>query len=111
MVIKSLARNLFCLSFAMVLAAGTVLAQDAADGAAIYKKRCSMCHGAEGKGFSANKTPDFTSEAWHKAHSDEVVTEVIKNGKKGTAMPAFSGKLSDDEIKAVVAHVRSFCKK
>jgi cbb3-type cytochrome c oxidase subunit III len=110
MVIKSLARLLFALSFALVLAIATAPAQDAPDGAALYKKKCSMCHGAEGKGFSANKTPDFTSAEWQKAHSDEEITAAVKDGKKGTAMPAFGSKLTEDEIKAVVAHLRSFGK-
>jgi cbb3-type cytochrome c oxidase subunit III len=81
---------------------------NAPDGGALFKKRCTMCHGADGKGFKALKTPDFTSPEWQAARSDLAITEVIKNGKKGTSMPAMAGKLSEDEIKAVVAHVRSF---
>jgi len=110
MMTKSLARTIFGLSFGLVLLISTALAgpqTEAADGTALYKKRCSMCHGAEGKGFSANKTPDFTSADWQKAHTDEVITAVIKDGKKGTPMPAFGSKLSEDEVKAVVGHLRS----
>ncbi len=114
MMTKSLARSIFGLSFALVLVVGMALAQgqsEPVDGAAIFKKRCSMCHGPEGKGFSANKTPDFTSAEWQKEMTDEQITEIVKNGKKGTPMPKFDGKLSDDEIKAVVAHLRSLGKK
>jgi cytochrome c oxidase cbb3-type subunit 3 len=80
----------------------------APDGAALFKKHCTMCHGADGKGFKALKTPDFTSPEWQSAHSDAVITDAIKNGKKGTAMPPMAKKLSEDDIKALVAHVRSF---
>ena len=80
----------------------------APDGAAVFKKRCSMCHGADGKGMKALKTPDMSSPEWQAAHSDEEITEAIKKGKKGTPMPPMADKLSEDEIKSVVAHVRSF---
>jgi cbb3-type cytochrome c oxidase subunit III len=111
---KSLARGIFGLCFALVLMAATSLAQgqtEAPDGSAIFKKRCSMCHGPEGKGFSANKTPDFTSAEWQKEMTDAQITDIVKNGKKGTPMPAFGAKLSEDEVKAVVAHLRSLGKK
>jgi mono/diheme cytochrome c family protein len=39
------------------------------------------------------------------------MSEVIKNGKKGTAMPAFSGQLKHEEISAVIAYIRSLKKK
>jgi cbb3-type cytochrome c oxidase subunit III len=81
------------------------------DGAAIFKQKCSMCHGPEGKGFPALKTPDFTDPKWQAGITDEQITDTIKNGKKGTPMPAFAGKLSDDEIAAVRDYVRSLGKK
>jgi mono/diheme cytochrome c family protein len=37
--------------------------------------------------------------------------EVIKNGKKGTAMVAFGDKLKDEEISALVAYIRSLKKR
>ncbi len=80
---------------------------DQPDGAALYKQKCSMCHGAEGKGFSALKTPDFTDPKWQEGITDKEIVEIIKNGKKGTPMPAFGEKLKDDEIQALVAYIRS----
>ncbi len=77
------------------------------DGAAIYKQRCAMCHGAEGKGFSAIKTPDMTDPKWQESLKDKDLIEVIENGKKGTPMPPFGEKLKEEEIKAVVTFIRS----
>jgi len=77
------------------------------DGATIYKQKCSMCHGADGKGFAAIKTPDFTDPKWQKTAKDEEIEEVIKHGKKGTAMPAFADKLKEDEVRAVIGYLRS----
>ena len=108
---KESARIIVTLTITLLAAVAFSLGQsesNAPDGAAVFKKRCTMCHGADGKGMKALKTPDFTSPEWQTARSDEAITEVIKNGKKGTSMPAMASKLSEDEIKAVVAHVRSF---
>jgi mono/diheme cytochrome c family protein len=66
-----------------------------------------MCHGVDGKGFPAIKTPDLTDPKWQAANSDEEITEVIKNGKKGTPMPAFADKLKDEEIQMVVKFIRT----
>jgi cytochrome c oxidase cbb3-type subunit III len=81
------------------------------DGTTVFKEKCSMCHGQDGKGFAALKTPDFTDPKWQAGITDDKIIETIKNGKKGTPMPAFSGKLSDDEITAVKDYVRSRGKK
>jgi len=83
----------------------------APDGAAIFKNNCTMCHGADGKGFSALKTPDFTDAKWQASMKDKQLREVIKNGKKGTAMAAFGDKLNEEEITAVIAYIRSLKKK
>ena len=91
-----------------LLTSTVVQAADSPDGAAIYKQKCQMCHGADGKGFPAIKTPDLTNPKWQASVSDKEMIEVIKNGKKGTPMPAFADKLKDDEIQAVVKFIRSF---
>jgi cytochrome c oxidase cbb3-type subunit 3 len=83
----------------------------AADGSAIFKKNCMMCHGADGKGFPALKTPNFTDPKWQSSTKDKEMREVVKNGKKGTAMQAFGDKLNDEEISAVIAYIRSLKKK
>jgi len=77
------------------------------DGAALFKQKCAMCHGADGKGYAAIKTPDLTDPKWQKNAKDKDIAEVIKNGKKGTAMPAFSDKLKEEEIQAIVGYIRS----
>lgn len=95
----------FLLALASVLLVAASLS--AADGADIYKSKCSMCHGADGKGFAAIHTPDFTDPKVQASISDKQMEEIINNGKKGTAMPAFKGKLKEDEIKDVIKYIRS----
>jgi mono/diheme cytochrome c family protein len=78
------------------------------DGSAIFKQKCSPCHGADGKGIPAIKTPDFTKHEVQASITDEQILATIRNGRTGTLMPAWGGKLSDQEIQAVAGHIRSF---
>ncbi len=77
------------------------------DGAALFRSKCSMCHGLDGKGFAAIKTPDFTDPKVQSAITDKEMITIIKEGKKGTAMEPFADKLKDNEIEALVKFIRS----
>ncbi len=102
---------LIVMAATLLIVAAAPRAEEKADGAEIYKSKCSMCHGMDGKGFPALKTPDFTDPKWQASVKDSDILNVVKNGKKDTAMPAFSDKLSEKEILAVVKQVRAFGKK
>ena len=75
--------------------------------AKIFAEKCSMCHGRDGKGIKALGTPDFTSSEVQASLTEETLTNTIKHGKNGTLMPAWEGKLSNDEIIAVGSFVES----
>jgi mono/diheme cytochrome c family protein len=82
------------------------------DAAAVYKSKCAMCHGPDGKGTQAMKgkgQPDFTTAAFQKSRTDAQLSEAISNGK-GKLMPAFKGKVSDADISGLVAQIRAFGK-
>jgi mono/diheme cytochrome c family protein len=81
--------------------------KDPPDGASIFKRNCAMCHGPDGKGIAAMKTPDFTDPKVLASLTDQQMLEIITNGKSGTAMPAWRDKLSEEDIRAVQAYVRS----
>jgi cytochrome c6 len=80
--------------------------QDA--GADIYKLKCAMCHGVDGTANTpagkAFKAAAFSDPAVVKI-SDADRTVVVKNGKN--KMPAFADKLTADQIKAVLAYIRT----
>lgn len=77
--------------------------------AELYKAQmCAGCHGAQGKS-SLPGAPDFTDPAWQKKSSDAHLIGAIKKGNP-PLMPAYSGKLGDDEIKALVGYIRGFAK-
>jgi cbb3-type cytochrome c oxidase subunit III len=96
------------LGITLLISSAALQAAPPPDAAALFNKNCSICHRTDGKGFPALKTPDFTDGKWQAAHPDKELMEVIKNGKKGTPMPAFDGKLNDEEIKALVTYIRAF---
>jgi len=100
---KVLGAGAFLLTFGLALQAGP----KPDDGGDLFKQKCSMCHGVDGKGYAALHTPDFTDPKVQASVTDKEMTETIKNGKKGTAMPAFADKLSDDQIKSLVTYIRS----
>src|ERR1700691_4145876 len=72
-------------------------------GEANYKAKCAMCHGADGLGETpagkAMKVNSFKSDADVKS-SDADLIKVTKDGKG--KMPAYAGKLTDDQIQEVV---------
>ena len=67
------------------------------DGAAIYKKYCTLCHGADGK-LGLNGSKDITISQL----SLEERKVLITNGKN--TMTPFGGILSEDEIHAVATY-------
>jgi cytochrome c6 len=80
-------------------------------GAGTYKTKCLMCHAADGSGSSpAGKSMGaipFNSPQLIKA-SDTDLIAATKNGKG--KMPAYAGKLTDPQIKDVVAYIRTLQK-
>jgi mono/diheme cytochrome c family protein len=82
------------------------------DGAALYKSKCAMCHGADLAGKPAAKAPSLVSDEAKKA-SDAELTEMIANGGKDKKpMHAFATKgVTPDQIKMVIAYIREAQKK
>ncbi|MGH9435552.1 MAG: c-type cytochrome [Terriglobia bacterium] len=77
------------------------------EAAGLFKSKCSMCHGVDGKGYAAIHTPDFTSPKWQASITDEEIIHTITDGKKGTVMPAFGAKLKASQIQELAHYLRS----
>lgn len=84
----------------------------AGDAAALYKTKCAMCHAADGSGNvpMGQKTGahDFRSPEVQKM-TEAQLTEITVKGKN--KMPGYDKKLTADEIKGLVAHIRELMKK
>jgi cytochrome c6 len=93
---------------AAVLCSTSLLAQD---GASLYKGKCAMCHGPDGKGDSPMgkklNVRDLGAPDVQKQTGAELAT-IIEKGKN--KMPAFSGKLTSEQITQLVAHIRELGK-
>lgn len=95
----------------LVVAPTIAMPQNATDGAAPFKTKCAICHGQDGAG----KTPmgqklnirDLRSAEVQK-QSDAELAKSIGQGKG--KMPGFDNKLSPDEIRAIVTHIRTLGK-
>jgi mono/diheme cytochrome c family protein len=88
---------------------GTASAAD--DGATLYKTKCAACHAPDGTGKPAVKAPSLVSPEAKKL-TDAELTDAIANGgknKKPTHQFAQKG-LTPDQIKALVAQIRSMQK-
>jgi mono/diheme cytochrome c family protein len=68
-------------------------------GYALFMLNCAHCHGADARGDEGPDLYDLTK-------SDARIASLIREGKKGE-MPKFASKLSDSDVQALVAFVRS----
>ena len=106
-------RSMIVAAAILVMAAVTASAQDSK---ALYEQSCKKCHGAEGKGDSLMGkklgAKDYSDAKVQDALKDDVAIKSIKEGlKKGdtTLMKPAEG-LTDDQIKGLVAYMRTFKK-
>jgi mono/diheme cytochrome c family protein len=98
---------------------GMSASDDALAGKALYEQSCAACHGIDGEGQSEWKTPGengvypappHTAEGhtWH--HADPLLLEIMTNGgtMPNSGMPGFSEQLTDDEMVAILAYIKTF---
>jgi mono/diheme cytochrome c family protein len=104
-----LVAGLLSFSLLVLLVSPAVWAEDAA---AVYKAKCAMCHGPDGKGDTptgkAMKVASLVSDEVQKK-TDAQLIDSTTNGKN--KMPAFKGKLTDDQIKDLIKYIRGLAKK
>ncbi len=93
-------------------------AESIANGAALFKRQCVMCHGATGAGDGAaaktlkGKLPPLNDKATMSKLTDEQIHEAITNGKKTEIgnMPALGKRLKPEEITDIVNYARTLAK-
>jgi len=104
-------RLLFSFAMLAIVCLFTLSAHSQDTGEKTYKAKCAACHGVDGAGTSAGKAMkarDFCSDEVKKETAAEM-TDIIVKGKN--KMPSYDKKLSDAEVKDVVAYIKGLCKK
>src|SRR5229473_6015053 len=84
---------------------------DSAASSATFRTKCAMCHGQDGGGSEVGKSmnvPDLRSSVVQKL-PDAQLAQIISDGKGG--MPSFKNSLSEEQIRDLVAHIRSLRQK
>src|SRR5690349_7579857 len=94
--------KLFVLTLAAALACSLTSTAFAADGAALFKAKCGICHGADGQGKVGPALKGTSLSA------DDIVEMLTKGNeaKKPPHKKPIAG-LSAEEIKAVADHVKT----
>jgi len=94
-------------AFLLLLAAGG----RAQNSASLYKAKCVVCHGADGKGTVMGRrlgVRDFASPEVQK-ETDQELIEITSKGKN--KMPGYGKMLKESEIKELVVYIRELAKK
>jgi mono/diheme cytochrome c family protein len=82
------------------------VAHAAADGKALYDAKCAMCHGKDGVAKPMAKgSANFNDAKWQASMTADKIAGVMESGKG--KMPAYKGKLSAEEEKAVADYVKT----
>jgi cytochrome c6 len=100
---KKQIRSQVALAVVLVLSGAMGFAQA---GDATYKANCQACHGSAGTpNPGIAKMMGIKAAADYNADGEKAEIAAVKDGKG--KMKAFSGKLTDDQIKDVVAYFRT----
>ena len=87
------------------LLTATVASFAAEDGAALYKKKCAGCHGANGEGKSGMKAPALAGSA---LEASQIVDHITK-GEPSSKAPHNKGiaGLSEEHARAIAEYIKS----
>ena len=109
--------------YAGTASTATASAEVIKQGRQVYADQCAVCHGAQLEGQPDWRSPlpsgrlpapphDETGHTWH--HRDDILFRIVKEGTAAIVgggyesdMPGFGDVLSDAEIRAVLAYIKS----
>lgn len=85
---------------------------EVASGKELYAQNCMICHKENGKGGKVTVEgksidPDDITTAKMKQKADEKFVGYINEGFPDDGMPAFKDKLTADQVKAIIKHIRT----
>jgi mono/diheme cytochrome c family protein len=81
------------------------------EGQALFLQICARCHGDDGKGNPVERArlgvPDMTDPVFHARLNDDQMKHAIRKGSTSGKMPPFGTSFSEQQLEAIVAHVRT----
>lgn len=86
--------------------AGTALSDAAKRGAVVFGEQCVACHGAKGEGLKDLGGPRLSDAIWLYGGDKASLVKQISAPRQGV-MPAWSGRLTEAQIKMVTLYVHS----
>ena len=110
---------LFLLGVSAGWGATRLMSKELEEAKELYSDACASCHGDNGKGQASGtgvtvELPDFTWCAFNADESDRDWSLVVAEGGpaagRSEQMPSFNAVLTEQQIKLVVAYLRTFCK-
>lgn len=78
----------------------------ASEGATVFAENCAACHGEDGTGDRAQGAPNLTDAIWLYGGDKDTLTKTVTYARFGV-MPAWQGRLSEADIRAVASWVHS----
>lgn len=91
---------------------------DPVTGKEIFEQMCAGCHGTRGDGGAGQKSgfvprvPTLANKQYMDSVPDDYLVMIIKKGGeymgKMASMPAWEKRLSEQQIRDIVAHIRTF---
>ncbi|WP_240035227.1 c-type cytochrome [Neobacillus notoginsengisoli] len=79
-------------------------------GEKFYKQECAICHGDTGKGEGKQVGTAISSQVFLSSVSDKDLYNYVKYGRPEAAMPAYGPRISEEQLKNVVAYMRNWQK-
>ncbi|MDJ0897687.1 MAG: c-type cytochrome [Xenococcus sp. MO_188.B8] len=99
-------KKILAMAFAIITVATLGFAHPAlADGAGTFSANCAACHAGGGNVINPTATLSQADLEKNGKHSIEAIVTQVTYGK--APMPAFGGKLTDDQIQEVAEYVLS----
>jgi cytochrome c6 len=86
-----------------IFSGSIAFAADLANGAKVFSANCAACHAAGGNVINRAKTLKQEALEQYEMASLEAIQRQVTQGKN--AMPAFKGRLTDQQIEDVAAYV------
>lgn len=79
-----------------------------ASGEKVYNNNCLVCHGKTGKGEGTKAGTALNNQNFLSSVSDKDLYTYVMYGREGTSMPAYGSRLTEKDLKNLVAFIRDW---